>query len=185
MEKTIASIVIFITVITMRVNGQVQLTYTEVIPVDSISKNELYNSAKLWFTTVYNSAKDVLQMDNKDEGQIIGKAIIRYYPKVFVGSETTKGNINYIIKVFVKDGRYKYEITDFVHHPDAGGSGRNSGNFGLITTDNEYPNAKSAQNWYNKVWSDIKNQIEQNILPLIVSLKEGMNKPSETKKDNW
>ena len=169
----------------MRVPGQVPLTYTEIIQVNSISKNELYNRARLWFTTVYNSAKDVLQMDNKEEGQIIGKAIISYYPKVFVGSETTKGRINYTIKIFVKDGRYKYEITDFVHHPDASGSGPNSGNLGLITTDKEYPNAKSAHNWYNKVWSDIKNQIEHNILPLIVSLKEGMNKPAETKKDNW
>jgi hypothetical protein len=78
MKKIIASIVILITVITMRVTGQVPLTYTEVIQVDSISKNELYNRAKLWFTTVYNSAKDVLQMDNKDEGQKIGKAIISY-----------------------------------------------------------------------------------------------------------
>jgi hypothetical protein len=184
MRKTIALTATLIAVMTMTVFGQDPLTYTEVVQTDSASKNELYNRAKLWFVNAYNSASDVLQMDNKEEGQIIGKAIMKYNPTVFSGSEQTKGNIKYTIKIFVKDSRYKYEITDFVHDPYGNQYGKTS--MGLITTDEECPNPKSmAKGWSNKVWRDIKNQIESNMTSLIASLKQSMTKQAESKSDDW
>ena len=184
MKKTLALTIAIITVMTMTVFGQEQLTYTEVIQSDSTSKNVLYNRAKLWFTTVYNSSSDVLQMDNKEEGQIIGKAIMKYNPTVFSGSEQTKGTIKYTIKIFVKDGRYKYEITDFIHDPYGNQYGKSS--VGLITTDEECPTPKPmAKKWSNKVWRDIKNQIENNMTSLIASLKQGMTKQAESETDDW
>ena len=168
----------------MTIFGQEPLTYTEVIQVDSISQNELYNRAKLWFTTTYNSANDVLQMDNKESGQIIGKAIMKYNPTVFSGSEQTKGSIKYTIKIFVKEGRYKYEISDFIHDPYGNQYGKSS--MGLITTNEECPNPKPmAKKWSNKVWRDIKNQIENNMTSLVLSLKKGMMKQAETETDDW
>lgn len=160
--------------------GQTPLKYTEVVKIDSVLSNELYNRASLWFATAYNSANDVLQMDDKDQGQIIGKANIIYKPKIFNGSEQTKGNIKYTIKIFVKDERYKYEISNFIHVPYGNSS------FGLITTDVEYPDPKPlAKKWSNKVWRDIKNQIEENISSLIASLKHDMSKQAETEVDDW
>lgn len=180
-----ALVLTLMTVITMTVFGQTALEYSEVIQVDSASQNELYNRAKIWFATNYNSAVDVLQMDNKDEGQIIGKAVIKYEPTVFQGSEQTKGSIKYTIKIYLKDGRYKYEISDFIHDPVGNQYGAKT-SLGLITTDEEYPNPKPmARNWNNKVWKDIKNQIAINIAPLIASLKQDMEKQPETKTDDW
>ncbi len=171
-----------LTAISLSVYGQEPLTYTEVVQVDSVSKSELFNRAKLWFATAYNSANDVLQIDNKEEGEIIGKANMNYTPTVFSGGYTIKGSIKYTIKIFVKEGRYKYEITDFIHDP----YGNQDGNMGLITTDKENPNPKPmAKKWSNKVWDDIKTQIEQNMITLIVSLKDGMAKTTESKKDDW
>jgi len=164
--------------------GQEKLTYSEVVQTDSISQNELYNRAKLWFATTYNSANDVLQMDNKEEGQLIGKAILKYNPNVLSGSEQTKGNINYTIKIFVKNGRYKYEITDFIHDPYGNQYGKYS--MGVITTSEECPNPKPmAKGWSDKVWKDIKSQIETNMNSLIPSMKQGMKKKTETKKSDW
>lgn len=172
------------TAIATAVLGQDPLTYTEVVQVDSISAIELYSRAKFWFVTAYNSANDVLQMDNKENGEIIGKAIMKYNPNVFVGSETTKGNIKYTIKIFVKDGRYKYEITDFIHDPYGNQYGKSS--MGLITTDKECPNPPTkAKAWSNKVWDDIKSQIDGNMKLLILSLKGQMIKKSESKKNDW
>jgi hypothetical protein len=172
------------TVITMAVFGQETMIYTEVIQNDSVSQNELYNRAKLWFATAYNSANDVLQIDNKEEGQIIGKAVMKYNPIVISGSEQTKGIIKYTIKIFVKEGRYKYEITDFIH--DAYGNQYGKSSMGLITTEKECPNPKPmAKSWSNKVWDDIKSQIAENMTLLISSLKEGMTKTTESKKNNW
>lgn len=172
------------TAVSMAVFCQDALTYTDVVQVDSISKSQLYNRARIWFATTYNSANDVIQIENKDEGEIIGKAIMKYNPNVNFASEQTKGNIKYTIKIYVKDGRYKYEITDFIHDPYGNHFGKSS--VGLITTEEECPNPKpKPKGWSNKVWKDIKTQIEDNINSILSSLKEGMGKISETKKDDW
>ena len=165
--------------------GQEKLTYSEVVQIDSISQNEIYNRAKLWFATTYNSANNVLQIDNKEEGQLIGKAVIKYDSKVFVGSAITDGYISYIIKIFVKDSTYKYEITDFIHAP-TGDAVAGKSSMGLITTSEECPNPKPMQKgWSNKVWKDIKSQIETNMNSLIPSMKQGIKKQTETKKSDW
>ncbi len=177
-------VLVFMTSITMNVFGQSPLTYTEIVKVDSVSKSELYNRAKIWFATTYNSANDVIQMENKDEGEIIGRAIITYSPTVYFASEQTRGVIKYTVKLFVKDGRYKYEITDFIHDPYGNKYGKSS--MGLITTNDECPNPKpSAKGWSNKVWADIKALIEENMISLISSIKQGMTKKNESNNDDW
>ena len=135
MTKLTLTTVLLLMINSITTYGQTVLTYTEVIQVDSVTNIELYNRAKLWFATVYNSSNDVLQLENKEEGQLIGKAIMKYNPTVLSGSETTKGSIKYTIKIFVKDGRYKYEISDFIHDPVGNQYGKSS--LGLITTDEE------------------------------------------------
>lgn len=184
MKKITSLVVVLLMMISTFTNGQTALTYTNVVLVDSVTSIELYNRAKLWFATMYNSSNDVLQMDNKEEGLLVGKAIMNYSPKVFSGSEQTTGSIRYMIKIFVKDGRYKYEISNFIHDPYGNQYGKAS--LGLITTDVECPNPRPmAKGWSNKVWLDIKNQIEQNTIPLVASLKQKMVKPIETKKIDW
>lgn len=164
------------------------ISYQEVVKVDStISSKELYLRARSWFAETYKSSQDVIQMDDKESGKIIGKGAIKYYSNVFVGSEGTKGFIFYTITVQVKDGRYKYEITDFNHE----GNPYNSGgqlSFGLITNSDECPykvGTWTSKAWRNKVWKDIKNRIDENIPILIQSLKDSMNKPAKNSNSDW
>jgi len=183
MKKLIMTFTIMVVVI-FGLCGQEPLTYTEVVQVDSISQNELYNRAKLWFATIYNSSNDVIQVDNKEGGEFIGKAILKYIPNIHSGNEQTKGNIKYTIKIFVKEGRYKYIITDFIHDPYGNHFGKSS--MGLITTEKDCPKPKPmAKGWSNKVWADIKTQIETNMISLIANLKESMSKTTESKNDDW
>jgi len=170
---------------TMNIFSQNELIYSEVIKVDSnISKSELYNRAKTWFVTTYNSSNDVLQLDDKENGQLIGRAIIKYKSKrTYMGSDLTIGYIKYTIKIFVKDGRYKYEISNFIHKSTYY---TNPSSMGLITVD-EFPLIKPrnlTKNVSNKIWLDIKNQINNNISNLILGLKLDMLKETET-KINW
>lgn len=78
-----------------------KVTYQEVVKVDGASKNELYARAREWFAKTFKSADDVLQMEDMANGKLIGKGC-NYQSKVF-----------YTVSVSVKDGRYRYEITDF------------------------------------------------------------------------
>ena len=136
------------------VNGEIN--YTEVVKVDStIKKDELYVNAKAWFVGTYKSANDVLQMQDKEAGVLIGKGIFEIPYKLFVGS--TRVSVNHTIKVYVKDGKYKYEITDL--------EGKQLTTYGWKSFD------------INKA----KNDINKKILSIISSLKTAMQKPITSK----
>jgi hypothetical protein len=92
-----------------------KITYSEVVFVDSLTnKNELFLRAREWFAKTYKSSMNVIQMEDKENGKIVGKASMQVYHKLG-GSNYPSGYINYTIFVYIKDGRYKYEITDFHH----------------------------------------------------------------------
>jgi len=77
------------------INGKI--TYTNIVKVDSISKDEIYNRAKHWLAYNY----DYFKIDDKDE--LICKGHIQYgYAQIWQ-----------IITIKIKEGRYKYEITNF------------------------------------------------------------------------
>jgi hypothetical protein len=166
--------------------GQTPLIYTDVVKVDSVSQNELFNRAKMWFATTYNSSSDVLQIVDSENGQLVGKALFKFKPISLNSSERVIGNIKYTIKISVKEGRFKYEISDFIHQP-TGNSSYGNIEFGLLTTDQECPYTIKGQfkKWINDTWSGMKNQTDMNINPLIENLKDGMSKQSETKKEDW
>ena len=93
------------------INGDV--IYSDVIIVDSgFKKDDLYIRARSWFVDEYKSSKDVIQMEDKEAGQIIGKGLIKIdfiSGKGFMTSATPV-TINHTITIFVKDGKFKYEI---------------------------------------------------------------------------
>jgi len=182
--KRVVLVFVVIAAVAIVASGQENLIYTDVVQVDSVSKAELYTRAKLWFATTYNSASDVLQIEDKDAGQLVGKAIFTYDPSFLSSCEIVRGTIKYTIKVFVKEGRYKYEITDFIHDPRGNKNGKYS--VGLITTADECPNPYTmAKKWSNKTWRDIKAQIEDNTSLMITSLQQAMEKQTATENDDW
>lgn len=88
-----------------------KISYAEVVTCKGLTKDDLYVRAREWFAKTYNSAQQVIQMDDKAAGKIIGKATARgsYYIMLTAFNYT----LNYTMIVSCKDGRYKYEITDF------------------------------------------------------------------------
>lgn len=162
--------------------AQEPLTYTEVVTLDGTSKDNLFTRSENWFAKAFRSSKDVIQTKSKEDGKIIGKALFEYNQSFLSGSATTKGVVKFTVSVFVKEGRYKYIISDFIHES----FGANS--IGLITLDKEYTGERKrgyTKNWYNKIWLDIKKQIDSEVMSLITSLKKTMQKESEIENDNW
>ena len=91
--------------------------YSEVVFVDNIPKDELYTRAREWFARTFRSAQNVLQMDDKSAGKIIGKGNDRgsVYLAPLVASSFLE---RYTISITVKDGKYKYAIFDFTVQND-------------------------------------------------------------------
>jgi predicted membrane protein len=82
-------------------NGK--LNFNEVIQMDSIKQNKLYLNSKQFFADAFKSAKDVIQLDDKEAGVVIGKAIIDINAKMLGASYPVK--MWFTIKIQSKDGR--------------------------------------------------------------------------------
>jgi Domain of unknown function (DUF4468) with TBP-like fold len=91
------------------VDDKGEVDFTEVVHVDSANKDKLYRIARAWFANTFTSANKVLEMDDKDAGMLIGKAYQDVYYKDLIAN---KSKLWYTIKVYLKDNRYRYEITD-------------------------------------------------------------------------
>jgi hypothetical protein len=154
-----------------------KITYSEVVYLDSLAnKQELFSRAREWFAKAYKSSTNVIQMEDKESGKIIGKALMQVYYKEF-----PYGYINYTISIYLKDGRYKYEFTDF-HHT---GQGRNVPDFGIcekmIKTTDRYMGIS-----YQKYYNYCLYQMDNNIKDLIKDLKAAMTtKATNSMKDDW
>lgn len=88
-----------------------RIAYTAIVQVPGASKNELYVRAKAWAANAFRSAKDVLQMDDKEAGVLIGKTVYRSDFVVF--TSVSPNYVQHTVKIEVKDGRYRYTFNDF------------------------------------------------------------------------
>jgi len=88
-----------------------KISYSEVVKVDGATKDQLYTRSREWFARTFKSAKDVLQMDDRAAGKVIDKG---YTQGSFVMLlSAMKFDIWYTVSITGKDGRYRYEVSDF------------------------------------------------------------------------
>jgi len=94
-------------------NENNKITFTKIIDVEETSAGELFVRARKWLSDYYNSAETIIDLEDKEQGIIIAK------PLGQVGINSTFGlvyvKMNYTINLYVKDNKYKYEITDLIH----------------------------------------------------------------------
>lgn len=181
-------LVIFVTFLTTLCFSQetdnTPLTYENVVHLDStLSKDDLFTRGEYWVISVFKNPQKVIQLKDKEGGQIISKGVMDYSQSKWAwgGSGTTKGIIRFTVKLFFKDGRYKFVFTDFIHEASTGRD------FGLITNE-ETCSCKmptSTKKWKRLIWNDIKSTINNTIEPLIASLLTQMKTPSEVEGDKW
>jgi len=146
-----------------------KINYSEVVNVDSVKKEELYNRAKHWLVETFKSAKDVIQIDDKENGEIVGKGYFKsWWDMGWIGGKNV--SVWETLKIQVKDYRYKYEITDFI---------------GKYSTNNINENKEDPLEIWNATRKDVRNElisIDKYMQGMILSLKDYMNKP---KDNNW
>lgn len=156
------------------------LIFTEVVKLDStISKSELFSRARNFMSESFSNSKLVLDVQDKESGELIGNGNYSFYSK-FAGD----AQVRFQIKILVKDGRYKYEFSEFIHK---GTCGLNCVSYGLLTNDQECPyNIKCflcGQKLNNKAWNEITGAMNTQINALIVKLKILMEKPISGSSD--
>jgi len=82
-------------------------TLQGVVTVEGVAADELYARAHAWIATTYASAKDVIQLADKDTGRIIAKGSL---PNSYMGAAAW---FDHTLTIEVKEGRFRYSLTDF------------------------------------------------------------------------
>jgi hypothetical protein len=157
-----------------------ELIFTEVIPVNGSTKDQLYIKAKHFFAKAFKSANDVIQLDDKESGTVVGKGFSEILINTGFSPVTTR--LYYSVKIEVKEGRYRYMIEDLYYKSYA------NAQMGSIETPAESVFLKSE--YYKKggqprtVHSSYKQQVLEKTSILISQLKAIMAATNST-KDEW
>jgi hypothetical protein len=179
--KTLSRILIVVSIFFLffaRINAQVipvdedtkLVTYKEVVTQEGTAP-KMYNQGIEWVNSFYPNPSDVTRVRDPDNGKIEIRHRILVFNLDKDGNKTTQANIvEYTMKLEFKEGRYRYTITDF-----------------NVKKVSKFP----MERWMDKtdpeyvpVCDIYLKQVDEEILKVIKSLKEGM-KPKVIKTDNW
>lgn len=90
------------------------ITYSEVPEVAGATKDQLFDRAMKWGTDYYKNFAEKLRKQDKTAGEIEIFARFPFYAYDKKGVKTTsrQGLAQYTLTIKLKDGRYKYTVTD-------------------------------------------------------------------------
>ncbi len=150
------------------------ITFQGVIEVPGVKKEELYSRINDWFHAYYKNPADVIRENDSVKLVITGKPRLRLLsPPNKEGVKIGGNNLaQYTITVAARDGRFKYELT----------------NFNWIQ-----PSYYACERWldtkatsYLPIYNDYLQQVDSNAQKEIISLKNAVMKAkSSLDKDKW
>lgn len=138
-------------------------TYSNVISVDTVPADQLYNKGIQWFADAFIDSRKVIELHDPNTLTIIGN------PKF---KTVTGGYIKFRLTLQFKKGKYRYEITNFQH---------------LYKTcspsplESDKPSCSTSWGGFasKKKWQQVRGHTDQTIIALISDLDQYMKKPSE------
>ena len=143
------------------VNGNLEIT--EVVKVEGLSSKDLFKNAVLWVNNTFNNPKTVIQTKDNELGLITLKTIVPI-SNDYYGNLSQWFDIKMTIQV--KDGRYKYDITDIIYNFDLSDIG-------------EFIKEQIGTNTKKLVAKGAIEGASKEFAPLIRSLKTQMSKQEE------
>lgn len=151
--------------------------FEEVVPVDGITKDVLYDRAKKWITANLKTADNNIDANDK-EFTIVNSAAIKVDRKLMVGLEIHEGYFDFKLRVWCKDGKYKVRVDNVMYYVII----EQSGGFaekGMKPRTYAYSELEN-----NKMGKYLKKQANEKIASLLNVMKNSVVKGTETKNDN-
>jgi tetratricopeptide (TPR) repeat protein len=98
----------------MQIDNETGLVMIDnITKAEGISKDELYSNAKVWLASFFNSATDVIKLDDKENGIIISKGLFAFEWKGGLFKMNYYSNCYFTLKIYCKEGRFRVIWTDF------------------------------------------------------------------------
>ncbi len=151
--------------------------WSETIEVPGISKEALFQRGIEWFNSTFNDMRAVIQSQDKEAGTFYAKGVIL--------SQNFKSEINnqyfgssdivsFSVNISVKDGKYKYTISNFIHSGTSTSYSKtkikNGGNLNSQT-----PACRMTKKQWRTIRELVKNEVTTSFIP---SLKTKMKSAS-------
>jgi len=90
-----------------------KIFYDSVLFTDSsIKKEQLFIKIRQWFVENFTDSKSVLEVNDNENGLLTGKGTYKY--ATINGLNAHEGYTTFIMNVAVKDGKFRYQLYDFV-----------------------------------------------------------------------
>jgi Domain of unknown function (DUF4468) with TBP-like fold len=151
------------------------ITFSEVVNAKGVSQADLYIRARDWlnYNTVGLRIQDGRNGELSARGTVIGTATFR-----FLGSHRLPASFAFIINVWVKDGRYEYQVTN-VYNTTINGTAVN-GVLGELFTTTQWPVDLPGygHNKTNEAYQTAKDSFRSIEVVMVSSLKAAMTQPS-------
>ncbi len=149
------------------------ITYESVVQSPGKKADVLYKKALSWFNAYYKNPAEVIRENDSLKFKITGKPRFKIYnPPDKEGTRTDAGLVQYTITLSAKDGRFKYELTDFNWKQPS-----------------YYPSERwmdTKSQMYSPVYPEYLKQVDQYVKEVIRNLMDAMLKEKPVKdKDNW
>jgi hypothetical protein len=147
-----------------------KISFQGISSIEGLKKDELFNKVKLWVINSYPSPKDVINVEDKEIGVLKLKPIFKKQKK----SDNIAYDevIHFDLDLYVKDGKYKYILTNIRSSLLFAGDTRYDKNpieKALLISKDDPEQMKHYE--YRKIWSDeIKNEVSNLINSLQVFL---------------
>lgn len=152
-----------------------KISYSEVIEIEGVTKDELYKRAKSWFVTGTGASKLSLELEDEETGKLSGKVNASVSSKNPPAGMFEVGVITNTVTLLVKDGRYKYIFTDFIH--ESGGLDKVISS-GPLEQKKTTAKAITGNMPTQYQWNQIKKETDKRILSQVESLKKALGSKS-------
>lgn len=156
------------------------VTYQRIVEVPDVNKDELFSRAQNYFIYNYGSGKSVIQTQDKEKGQIIGKGIYDRLHTFSNGTGWVCLGTWHIIRVDVKDGRARIIITLTEYQEDFKGILTNS------NVSKEFPinDEGGRKNIMGKAFYKSHNKAIESLDLIEKAIKEGTTS-KQIEDDKW
>lgn len=167
MKKIILLLIFSQTVITGIFGQEQPLTFNRVIQVDSVNKDDIYNTLIEWVGRKYKYPESAMRLNDRNAGIIIVPITVSYrYDGSWINFNCYQGEINYRLTLRVREGRFKAEVSNIIH------SSAGACVLGLITVSEKCTVSNINTNSNNqKVWNDIQVKMKTAASNLFDSLE--------------
>ena len=169
MKKCLFLMLMLVSVSVMAQEQPIQ--FDEVIKAEGKSVAEVYTTVKTWVATNFNSAQDVIQMDDPDNGILVCRGTFEYNNGGGIMGAVLDGWVFYTLKVQVREGRYKVSVGNFTHKANPVKNGVYDWSLGLITTRERAKEKGTVDGRQKKAWKKLKTVCEAKAYDLIERLK--------------